>query len=50
VTSEGAAVSYSRTFMLERLQFLAALGLLRSDDGTNASTNGQATAGLRYTF
>jgi hypothetical protein len=50
VTSEGATISYSRTFMMERLQFLAALGLLRSDDGTNASTNGSATAGLRYTF
>jgi uncharacterized protein (PEP-CTERM system associated) len=50
VTSEGATISYSRTFMLERLQFLAALGLFRSDDGTISSTNGSATAGLRYTF
>ncbi|MBV9881889.1 MAG: hypothetical protein JO276_02670 [Sphingomonadaceae bacterium] len=50
VTSEGASVSYSRTFMLERLQFLAALGLLHSDNGTNSSTIGSASAGLRYTF
>ena len=50
VTSEGASLSYSRTFMLERLQFMAALGLFHSDDGTVSSTNGAASAGLRYTF
>ena len=42
VTGEGATLSYSRTFMLERLQLLAALGLYHSDDGTDASTNGSA--------
>jgi hypothetical protein len=50
VTSEGATISYSRTFLLDRLQFLAALGLFHSDDGTDSSTNGAASAGLRYTF
>ena len=50
VTTEGATLSYSRTFMLERLQFMAALGLFHSDDGTVSSTNGSASAGLRYTF
>jgi len=50
VTSQGATLSYSRSFMLERLQLLAALGIYRSDDGTDSSTNGSATAGLRYTF
>jgi uncharacterized protein (PEP-CTERM system associated) len=50
VTSEGATISYSRTFMFDRLQFLAALGLFHSDDGTASSTNGAASAGLRYTF
>jgi hypothetical protein len=50
VTSQGATIGYSRTFMLERLQLLAAFGVYRSDDGTISSTNGSATAGLRYTF
>jgi uncharacterized protein (PEP-CTERM system associated) len=50
VTSEGVTLGYSRTFMLERLQFLAALGLLHTDNGTDSSTEGSATAGLRYTF
>jgi hypothetical protein len=50
VTSQGATISYSRTFMLERLQFMTAFGLYHSDDGTISSTNASATAGLRYTF
>ena len=50
VTSEGATLSYRRSFMLEHLQFLAALGLYHSDNGTVSSTNGAASAGLRYTF
>jgi hypothetical protein len=50
VTSQGATISYSRTFMLERLQLLAALGIYHSNGGTGSSTNGSATAGLRYTF
>ena len=50
VTSEGATLSYSRTFLLEHLQLQAALGLYHSGDGTVSSTNGAASAGLRYTF
>ena len=50
MTSEGATLSYRRSFMLEHLQFLAALGLYHSDNGTVSSTNGAASAGLRYTF
>jgi hypothetical protein len=36
--------------MLERLQLLAALGVYRSDDGTDSATNASVLAGLRYTF
>jgi hypothetical protein len=50
VTSEGATISYSRSFLLDRLQLLAALGLYRNDDGTDATTNASASAGLRYSF
>jgi hypothetical protein len=50
VTSEGATFSYSRTFLLEHLQLQAALGLYHADDGNVSSTNGAASAGLRYTF
>jgi hypothetical protein len=50
VTSEGATVSYNRSFLLERLQLLAALGVYHSDDGTDSATNASALAGLRYTF
>jgi len=50
VTSEGATLSYNRSFLLERLQLLAALGVYHSDDGTDAATNASALAGLRYTF
>lgn len=50
VTSIGASASYSRSFLLERLRFLAALGLYNTDDGTESSTNASALAGLRYSF
>ena len=50
VTSQGASISYSRSFMLERLQFLAALGFYHSEAGAISSSNGAASAGLRYTF
>lgn len=50
VTTEGATLSYGRSFFVEHLQFLAALGLYHSDSGTVSSTNGAASAGLRYTF
>ena len=46
----GATLSYNRSFLLERLQLLAALGLYNSDDGTDAATNASALVGLRYTF
>jgi len=50
VSSLGATLSYKRSFLLERLQLLAALGLYHSDDGVEDSTNASATGGLRYTF
>jgi hypothetical protein len=50
VTTEGASLSYNRTFMLEHLHLLAALGLNHNDGGTDSSTNASALAGLRYTF
>ena len=50
VTGQGATLSYGRSFMLEHLQFMAALGFVHSNDGTVSSTNGAASAGLRYTF
>ncbi|HEV2818813.1 MAG TPA: hypothetical protein VGW40_16520 [Allosphingosinicella sp.] len=50
VTSEGATLSYNRSFLLERLRLLAALGVYHSDDGTDSATNASALAGLRYTF
>jgi uncharacterized protein (PEP-CTERM system associated) len=50
VTGQGATISYNRSFMLERLQLLAALGLYHSDDGVDSATNASASAGLRYVF
>jgi hypothetical protein len=50
VTTAGANVGYSRTFLLDRLQMLAALGLYHTDDGTDGSTSASALAGLRYNF
>jgi hypothetical protein len=50
VTSQGATLSYSRSFLLERLQLLAAMGLYHSDDGTESATNASGQLGLRYTF
>jgi len=50
VTTMGATLSYNRSFLLDRLQLLAALGLYHSDDGVDASTNASALGGLRYTF
>ena len=50
VTTLGATLSYSRSFLLDRLQLLAALGLYHADDGIEASTNASASGGLRYTF
>ncbi|HEY5710631.1 MAG TPA: hypothetical protein VIT38_01950 [Allosphingosinicella sp.] len=50
VSTIGANVDYSRTFMLDRLQLLAALGLYHSDSGSDSSTVASGLAGLRYTF
>ena len=50
VFSAGATFSYSRSFLLERLRLLAALGLYHSDDGTLDSTVASGLVGLRYTF
>ena len=50
VTTLGATVSYNRSFVLDRLRLLAALGLYHADDGVDASTNASALGGLRYTF
>lgn len=50
VFSTGATVSYSRRFLLDRLQLLAALGLYHTDDGTLDSTVASGLLGLRYTF
>ena len=48
--STGGTASYSRSFLLDRLSFLAALGLYHTDDGTLDSTVASGLAGLRYTF
>ena len=50
VFSTGATLSYSRSFLLERLRLLAALGLYHTDDGTLDSTVASGLIGLRYTF
>ncbi len=50
VFGAGATFSYSRSFLLERLRLLAALGLYHSDDGTLDSTVASGLVGLRYTF
>lgn len=50
VTTLGATASYSRNFLVDRLRFLAALGLTHSDSGTEDASNASALAGLRYTF
>ena len=50
VFSAGATASYSRSFLLERLRLLAALGIYHSDDGTLDSTVASGLVGLRYTF
>jgi len=50
VTTMGATLSYDRSFLLDRLSLLAALGLYNTDDGVDSVTNASAQAGLRYTF
>lgn len=46
----GFTASYRRRFLLDRLQFLAALGLYHTDGGALDSTVASALLGLRYTF
>jgi len=50
IFSTGATASYSRRFLLDRLQLQAALGINHSDDGVEDSTIASGLAGLRYTF
>ncbi|HEX8525997.1 hypothetical protein [Allosphingosinicella sp.] len=46
----GATASYYRSFLFERLQFHAALGIFHSDGTLIDSTSASALLGLRYTF
>lgn len=48
--STGFAANYSRRFLLDRLQLIAALGLNHSDGGVFDSTVASALLGLRYNF
>jgi len=50
VRTMGATLSYNRSFLLERLRLLAAIGLYNTDDGLDSRTNASALVGLRYTF
>ena len=50
-SAPAATLSYDRTFLMDRLQLLAALGLYNTDNGTIDSTvSVSALLGLRYTF
>lgn len=51
VFSTGATASYYRSFLLQRLQLLSALGIYHVDGGLlDSSTVGSARVGLRYNF
>lgn len=50
VFGTGASASYSRSFLLERLRLLGAVGLFHSDDGNADSTVASGLLGLRYDF
>jgi hypothetical protein len=50
VTSTGATISYTRQMLLDRLRFLAAIGLYHTDTGTVDDTVLSGLVGLRYTF
>jgi hypothetical protein len=50
VTSAGLTGSYYRSFLIERLQFHAALGLYHTDSGLLDSTVLSGLAGLRLSF
>ncbi|MDQ8754684.1 hypothetical protein RCO27_00435 [Sphingosinicella sp. LHD-64] len=50
VTTIGGTLSYSRTFLFDRLQLIAALGLYHTDGSLIDSTVATGLIGLRYTF
>ncbi len=50
VFSAGGTLTYQRNLLLDRLEFLAAIGLYHSNDGALDSTVAQGLIGLRYTF
>lgn len=51
VFSTGATATYYRSFLLERLQGQASIGIYRTDsNGSDSSTIGSAMLGLRYQF
>ena len=50
VFSTGATANYSRTFIMDHVRLLAAVGLYHSDDGTLDSTVASGLLGLRYSF
>lgn len=50
VTTVGGTLSYSRRFLLDRMQLLAALGLYHNRSSFDDSTIATGLVGLRYTF
>jgi hypothetical protein len=50
VFSAGAAASYYRSFLIDRLQFNAAVGLFHNNSGVFDDTVASALVGLRYNF
>ena len=50
VTTIGGDVGYTRRLLLDRLQFIAALGLYHSSQNSGDSTVGSLLLGLRYNF
>ena len=48
--STGGTVSYRRSFLFERLQFLSSVGLYHSEGGPADSTVASGLVGLRYGF
>jgi hypothetical protein len=48
--STGATGTYYRSFLLDRLQAEASLGIYTTDDGTDTNAVGTALVGMSYTF
>ncbi len=48
--NSGGTVSYRRSFLLDRLQFLSSVGLYHSEGGSTDSTVASGLLGLRYGF